>query len=215
MYNIIASGSTGNATIIDNKILIDCGVPYTSIKKYVKYLKLILLTHIHTDHFKKSTIKRLAKDRPSLRFGCGSFLVGDLIKCGVKPKQIDVYDNDKKYSYSDFYIKSFKLYHNVLNVGYKLNLNGYKVIYATDTNKIDTIAKGYDLYLIESNFDEEEITKRIEDKLNNNEKYIYEYSVLENHLSKQKCLNFIYDNIDEKGEYIFMHQHKKKGIELE
>ena len=69
-YNIISTGSDGNATILEDFVLIDCGVPYKALEPYVTKLKLVLLTHIHSDHFQKRTIKRLAEERPTLRFGC-------------------------------------------------------------------------------------------------------------------------------------------------
>ena len=60
-YKIISSCSTGNAVIIKDIILIDCGVSFKRLEKYYKNLKIILLTHVHRDHFKKETIKRLAQ----------------------------------------------------------------------------------------------------------------------------------------------------------
>ena len=35
-YNVIATGSSGNATIIENTILLDCGVSFNKLKKYSK-----------------------------------------------------------------------------------------------------------------------------------------------------------------------------------
>ncbi|MFA5407984.1 MAG: MBL fold metallo-hydrolase, partial [Bacilli bacterium] len=69
-YNIIATGSRGNAVVIEEDILIDCGVSFRKLKDYYKQFKIVLLTHIHADHFNKTTIKTLAKERPALRFGC-------------------------------------------------------------------------------------------------------------------------------------------------
>lgn len=46
-YNIIATGSKGNAVVIDQKILIDCGVSFKALSKVYRALKLVLLTHIH------------------------------------------------------------------------------------------------------------------------------------------------------------------------
>ena len=59
-YNIISTGSDGNATILEEFVLIDCGVPYKALEPYVPKLKLVLLTHIHSDHFQKRTIKGVA-----------------------------------------------------------------------------------------------------------------------------------------------------------
>ena len=88
-FNIISTGSQGNAVIIENSILIDCGVPFKLLEKHIKPLKLVLLTHIHSDHFNKTTIRRLAQERPTLRFACGEWLVPALVECGVPKRNID------------------------------------------------------------------------------------------------------------------------------
>ena len=206
-YNIISSGSQGNAVIIENIILIDCGVPFKALEKYYKDLKLVLLTHIHADHFKDITIKRLAKERPKLRFGCGNWLVRPLIELGVNPNNIDVLNDGTSYGYGVCNIIPFELKHNVPNQGYKIHFSFGKMIYATDTNNLNGIvARHYDLYMIEANYDDEEIKKRIAAKellgL-----YCYEKKVLRNHLSKAKCNDFIIRNCGPLSKYIYMHCH--------
>ena len=52
-YKIISSCSTGNATIIRDIILIDCGVTFKKLEKYYKQIKIVLLTHIHRRPFQK------------------------------------------------------------------------------------------------------------------------------------------------------------------
>ena len=47
-YNIISSGSQGNAVILNDFVLVDCGVSYKQLTPYVPKLKLVLLTHIHS-----------------------------------------------------------------------------------------------------------------------------------------------------------------------
>lgn len=47
MYNVIATGSTGNCVIYHQIIAIDMGVPFAAIKPYIKALRLVLLTHEH------------------------------------------------------------------------------------------------------------------------------------------------------------------------
>jgi hypothetical protein len=47
-YEVVATGSKGNAVLINDEILIDIGVPHKKIFPYFKKLKLVLLTHIHS-----------------------------------------------------------------------------------------------------------------------------------------------------------------------
>lgn len=60
-YKIISSCSTGNATIIRDIILIDCGVTFRKLEKYYKKLKIVLLTHIHRRSLQKRNNKKISK----------------------------------------------------------------------------------------------------------------------------------------------------------
>ena len=156
-YKILNSGSDGNCTLINEIIAIDMGVSYKQLTPHVKKLRLVLLTHVHSDHFNKATIKRLAKDRPTIRFGCCEWLVQELIDCGVDRKNIDVYEIGLFYDYGLFKIMPIKLYHDVPNCGYRVFYGDEKLIYATDTYTLDGIkAIEYDYYLIEGNYQDEE-----------------------------------------------------------
>lgn len=205
-FNILNSGSDGNGVIIEDIILIDCGVSFKKLEDYYKRLKIVLLTHIHGDHFNKKTISKLAIERPTLRFGCCEWLVKDLIECGVNKKNIDVYETGKTYSYKTFKVIPIKLYHDVPQCGYKLRLGVNKLIYATDTNKIEHIeAKNYDYYFIEGNYeDEEELHSRAVNDF-------YEDRVKKTHLSKVQATEWLMKNMGKNSKYIFMHEHKERG----
>lgn len=206
-YKIISSCSTGNATIIRENILIDCGVSFKRLEKYYRKLKIVLLTHIHRDHFNKTTIKKIAEERPTLRFACCNWLLDPLLECGVNRRNIDVLEIGTKYNYKLFKVVPIKLYHDVPQCGYRVLFDDYKIIYMTDTKTVEGIsAKNYDLYLIEGNYDEDEIENRIKEKQKNC-KYVYEFRAKNTHLSKQQASDFLLNNLGENSEYIFMHQH--------
>jgi len=206
-FDIIETGSTGNAMVINSTILIDCGVPFKKLSDYYRKLNLVLLTHVHGDHFYKTTIKRLSEERPILRFGCGQWLVQNLVDLGVNKRNIDVYQMNTVYDYKKFKIKPFDLVHNVPNCGYRINIEGEKLIYATDTNSMSHIdAKGYDYYFIEANYTEDEIRERIKEKEQQG-LFVYELDVLKNHLSKEKCDNWLYKNMSSNSQYVYMHGH--------
>lgn len=208
-YKIINSGSDGNATVIEDIILIDCGVSFQKVKNYYKKLKIVLLTHIHSDHFNKSTIKKLANERPTLRFACCHWLVNELLDCGVSKKNIDVLKIGVSYDYNMFKIIPIKAYHDVPNCGYRIFINNKKIIYITDTSTLEGIsAKNYDLYLIEANYDEIELKNRINKKIENNE-FVYELRVEDTHLSKKQCTEFFMENSMDTSILIYMHEHKE------
>ena len=209
-YNIISTGSDGNATILEDFVLVDCGVPYKALEPYVPKLKLVLLTHIHSDHFKKQTIKRLAAERPTLRFGCCRWLVPPLLAAGVPERQIDVLEPRTMYGYGLCNVIPFMLTHNVPNCGYKVHFPTRKAIYATDTNNMNGVqARGYDLYLSEANSQDEEIKAKIEEKKAAGQ-YAYELQVLKNHLSEAKCNDFLARNMQANSVYVPMHVHVDK-----
>lgn len=210
-YNIIATGSQGNAVVLNDAVLIDCGVPFKALQPYYSKLKLVLLTHCHGDHFNRTTIKRLAKERPMLRWGAGRWLIDRLVDCGVTKSNIDVFEFGQGANYGSFNVEPVQLHHNVPNCGYKLHFPTGKIFYATDTNNLNgVIAKDFDLYLVEANFEDEEIRARIAEKRETGA-YSYEIQVLENHLSKAKADDFIYKNIGQNGEYCYLHFHVEKG----
>ena len=192
-YKIISSCSTGNASIIRDIILIDCGVAFKRLEKYYKNLKLVLLTH------------------RTFRFACCEWLLKPLLDCGISRNNIDVLQIGTRYDYKLFKIVPIKLYHDVPQCGYRVIFDDYKVIYITDTNTVEGIsAKNYDLYLVEANYDEDEMQERIKKKQKECQ-YVYEFRAKENHLSKQQASEFLLENMGENSEYVFMHEHVERG----
>lgn len=211
-YTIISTGSQGNAVIVNEQVLIDCGVPYKDLKHYAYGFSLVLLTHIHSDHFNRATIHRLAEERPTLRWACCRWLVRHLVDAGVKPSNIDVLSDTATYNYGFVRVRPVILTHDVPNCGYKLwfAFPSAAVFYATDTNNLNGIeAKNFDLYLVEANYEDADIRDRIATKKEAGE-YAYELQVLNNHLSKEKCDDFIYSNIGAQGVYVYLHMHQDK-----
>ena len=211
--NILSTGSWGNAVILEKSVLIDCGVNFRALRPVYRDLKLVLLTHKHADHFKRNTVRKLAKERPTLRWGCCEWMVEPLVAAGVEKANIDVLEPDKTYAYGLCMVTPISLVHDVPNCGYKLHFPAGKVLYATDTNNLHGIeAPDYDLYLIEANYEDEDLQRRIEAKRESGN-FAYEYSVMKNHLSKAKAEDFIYANAGPDSRYIYLHCHRDKDNE--
>ena len=149
----------------------------------------------------------MAKERPTLRFGCCKWLVKRLVDCGVSPSQIDVLEIGTRYDYKQFAVVPVKLYHDVPNCGYRLYFGRVRAFYATDTRTLEGItAKGYDYYFVEANYITDEMKQRIKEKQDNGE-FAYELRAMNEHLSKEQAENWIYENMTQKGKYIFLHGH--------
>lgn len=210
-YNIISTGSQGNAVVLNDTILIDCGVTFKALKDVYRQLQIVLLTHEHGDHINKTTIKQLARERPTLRFACCDWLVPILLECDVSQRNIDVLEIGKLYDYRAFKVSPIKLYHNVSNCGWRIFANGKKAIYCTDTGHLQGIeAKDYDLYLIEANYTEEDLEERIIAKTATGQ-YCYELYVANRHLSKEQADEFLLENMGAHSNYVFLHGHKDKA----
>lgn len=208
-YNIISTGSKGNAVVLNKTILVDAGVPFKALTAVYRGLQLILLTHIHGDHFNKVTLRRLAEERPTLRFGCCEWLVHPLLECGVEKRQIDVYEPDCLYNYGLMTISPFRLIHDVPNCGYKIHFFAGQgsLLYATDTNSMAHVeAKGYDLYMLEANYNQDEIVGRIHEKQAAGI-FCHEYKALNNHLSKEKADSWLYSQMKHNSQYVYLHEH--------
>lgn len=210
-YDIIGTGSSGNAVVINKSILIDCGMSYKAMEPYAKNLKLVLLTHEHGDHFKPSSVKALARDRPTLRLGCCQWMVKLLLETGVDIRQIDVYEHGRVYRYAGLAdVRPESLMHNVPNCGWHITMNSEKLFYATDTGSLFGVsAKGYDLYLIEANHTEQELQERIKAKQAAGE-FSYETAVMNNHLSREQAKAWLQENAGANSRFVFLHQHKKE-----
>ena len=209
-YNIISSGSCGNATVINNEILIDCGVPFSQIHPYYKSLRLVLLTHIHGDHFCASTVYRLHDLRPTLRIACCKWMVDPLIKAGVSKKVIDVLTPMMVYNYGIAKIEAFKLVHDVPNCGYYIHADGESLFYATDAATLEGIrALDFDLYMIECNHHRAEIEAKIKAK-HDAGVYSYEVNAARNHLSWEQAFDWLAENAGPRSKFIPMHEHVDK-----
>lgn len=215
-YDVLSTGSQGNAVVINETILIDCGVPFKTLEPVVPDLKLVLLTHRHSDHFRPRTVAVLHKLRPCLRFGCCAWMVPLLQEAGVRARQIDLYDPGKAYRYPGLCcLLPEALTHNVPNCGYHLrDREGKRLFYATDTETLDGVtAKDYDLYLVEANHTRAELEARLRAKQEAGV-YAYEWDVAQNHLSREQAEDWIYQNIGPTGQYAFLHQHvePRRGV---
>lgn len=208
-YKVISTGSKGNAVLYHGCILVDIGVSFSLLEEYLWDIKLILLTHHHSDHFNMGTLKRVMEERPTLRLLCPVHMTRFIELSGNLSGNIDICDIGCSMDYGDFVIIPVQLYHDCENFGYRIIHGNYKIFHATDTHTLEGIeARNYDLLAVEHNYDEDQIHDSIKKKQENGQ-YVYEHRALNTHLSEQKAREFIYKNKGPNTKVLRLHQSDK------
>lgn len=222
--DVIATGSKGNAVLLNGRFLFDCGVPFNVLKGHLKGIQVVFLTHIHGDHFQKRTISKIHRVRPSIRFVCGrNLLVPLCCECGVSLENVILCEPGKQTSvywgpeYIEF--QCFDLIHNVGNVGWVVKVVGGSepgtAMYATDTQYIPVNMPGLDLYMVECNYHVDELKKRREKKISEG-KFLYEDTVEAAHMSHETVTAWLGQNAAAHSQVVFLHQHieNKEAAEI-
>jgi len=194
-YEIIASGSKGNCVIV-NDVMVDVGVPFNKIKDKLYDIKYLLLTHIHTDHIKPSTLKSVKQLFPRIKI-IGNHEVyqkfGVNVICNAG---FDVVTDD-------YTFLPFECEHDVLTYGYVWSFEAFEILYTTDTSSITNAPnKKYDYLFLESNHDEKKLEKASGQIKGNYNPYLSG----KRHLSTQDAKAFYYLNRrDKDSKWIELH----------
>ena len=153
-FDVIASGSKGNATLVftkENIFLIDLGIPakvleaeLTKFNKTTKDIDALFITHNHADHYRG--LKTVSPKKQYALFGTLPTSLSNVIEEG---KTIEM--NGVK-------ITPFMVSHDAVNpCGYVFEDEDEKLVYMTDTGKFLTrnlpLIKNPDYLIIESNHD--------------------------------------------------------------
>ena len=205
-YNIIGSSSKGNAIIVEEKILLDCGVTYIKLKSYLKDIKLIFISHIHKDHLLPTTIKKIAYEYPTIKFLTGSEeVVKKLVECGVNKKNILILKPSRWFDLGLIKAKLEPLEHDTPNYSLMFEYKAKKCVYIVDTANVENIeAKNYDLYLIESNYKDEILEEHLQSC--DDADRVYLDRVPFTHLSYSKANDFLINNMGKNSEFEYIHQ---------
>ena len=215
-YEIIGSSSEGNCIVVEDVLMLDCGIIYNKIKKYLSKVKLIFISHVHFDHLLPTAIKKISYNYPTIKFLTGSeFVVNKLVECGVNKKNIYILKSGIKYDLGLLKVKLEELYHDTPNYALKCEINGKKMLYAVDTNRIDHIqAKNYNLYLIENNYQKDLLQEHI-DNCENESMLYYLNRVPYTHLSSEQANSFLIENMGKYSNYEYIHQSKYNYKEVD
>lgn len=154
------SNSSGNFYTVEDEgqvLLLEAGIHIKEIKKALKFdfsnVVGCIVSHEHGDHSK--SISEL------LNIG---------VAVGSNEKTMSYIDHHRKFviepkkavKIGGFYVKAFKLVHDVDNFGYLIKTpSGKRILFATDTQYVLNQFSDVDVYMLECNFDLDSMRKAV------------------------------------------------------
>lgn len=219
-FSTIASGSSGNSTVIateHTKILIDAGVSGKQITQALNSLKItgdaidaLFITHEHIDHIKGAGVLSRKFDIPIYAtVGTWEAMEDKLGKIAPKNKQF-VYA-EEKCVVNDICVCPFSIPHDAAEpVGYSMEAENHKITIATDLGHITDNVKeklfGSELLLLEANHDEQML------KNGYYPEYLKKRILGENgHISNRAAGNLLCDIMSDKLKYVFLGHLSKEN----
>lgn len=200
-YNVIATGSKGNAVRIEN-VMIDCGIPFKRMRDELYKVDTLLLTHTHSDHIKPQTLEHIRKEFPRIR------VYGNWEVAQAYP--VDKIIGEKPFELKRGNVTVYPFYgkHDVTVTGFVIDFDGTRVFYATDTREVmNPTEYTMDYVFIECNYDEKKLKKLAKTYTHKG------YDPTANayrHLSVRKAKEFYYSNrTNEEAPMIELHQSER------
>jgi phosphoribosyl 1,2-cyclic phosphodiesterase len=168
--SILASGSTGNATLLESertRLLVDAGLGKKETLRRLALLGIsvdrvdaVLVSHEHTDHC--SGVPQMARTwrapvylTESTHHAIRSLLPGNAAK---KMERIEHIQPGQRFTIGDIEVSAFAIPHDAVDpLGFTFRAGGIKVAIVTDLGYLPELVKqhlrGTDLLILESNHD--------------------------------------------------------------
>lgn len=218
---ILGTGSTGNAVLIDDKIMIDCGLGVNKLLPYLQNVRHLFITHRHSDHLNISVLKNIAKKVSDSIIRFGLHVNSDCYEMIERkaPEIAEMIETDRLTSHSEielkidgveYKIETYPLYHDVENQGFVITKNGKTLIHATDTSTMkDAPNRQFDVILVEGNYDE---SKLIEYLKSDDRDVRYRAARNLRHLSIQSHENFVKSHSHPDTVSLMLHESYDFGL---
>jgi phosphoribosyl 1,2-cyclic phosphodiesterase len=222
-FSVLASGSTGNASLIetkDHKILMDAGLSGKKIKALlaavgvnIKDIDLVFLSHDHADH--SSGLGVLLRRYPQINAyansGTWQYLL-DTNKIGKIPvQQMNMIEPGQSQNLGDLEVTAFATSHDAAEPQYYVfSSGGQRLVCLTDTGyvseKVKAVISDADAYLMEFNYD---------DQMLRNGPYSWQLKqrILSDHghLSNDQAAQVLLDVISLRTKFLFLAHRSQKN----
>lgn len=209
---ILNTGSAGNCFILENEresLIIEAGVRFIEIKKALNFdlgkVVACLLSHEHLDHSKSA--KELFQAGVQVYASKGTFEAINLQTFGTTLKHL------KQRQIGNFKIIPFNVEHDAKEpLGFLINhWETGNILFATDTAFLNYKFPNLNQIIIEANFSEEILKQKT-----TNENIFLSSRIIKNHLSIEKCIDFLRMNdLKQVNNIVLIHLSDRNSHEKE
>lgn len=220
IYNLIATGSSGNCIIYHKSIMVDIGIKLKDkelIEPYMEDVKVIIITHRHSDHIQLPLMKWIIREYPNIMFmylqDVREYLDEKLIrrskgkKTPIEVPKETIIEPNKVYNLGIVKFQPISIYHDVPNIALYMRFkDNYKVFHATDTHTLKgiTIPKDTDLVAVEHHHLTNHYDDLIAEKILNDE-FSHEIGAKNVHMSFEDAVDFLTRNDLEGSKVVRLH----------
>lgn len=199
----LGSSSRGNCHFLTDgvtPVLLDCGVQWRKIREGLQFktsnLAGILVTHDHKDHCKG--VEGAVKAGIEVYMSKGT---AEMINC--QNHRINIIKAKKQFRLGTWFVLPFDVKHDAAEpLGFLLaNVNGKKILYATDSYYIKYMFNNLTHLLLECNYSQEILNKNVERGIVPSQQ---KKRVIKSHMSLETALNFLKANDLSKVEEIHL-----------
>lgn len=174
---ILATGSSGNSVLIDNRVVVDLGLTIKNYKSYgFENIEAVIITHPHGDHMKLPLVRHLLKE------GMTMYLPALVISAIVSENKVDVpslinsgqiivMESQQTFHIGDISVTPHPQKHyDIVNYALVMEKGDKRLLYATDLDTVEPSDIGvglldlgiFDVILLEGNYDEIYLREYIE-----------------------------------------------------
>jgi phosphoribosyl 1,2-cyclic phosphodiesterase len=217
---VLASGSTGNATLVsscDTHLLVDCGLVAKEVEGRLTQLGLhpsdlsgIIITHAHVDHYRSAGTIHCRYGVPVYTDLEADHAIRQRNSNGSyyrvkRPQQIPA-------AIGSIRVDVFATSHTVLGgrpMGFVLSAGGARVGIVTDTGSLSSKAirmlRGCEVLVVEANYDPDIIRAKLNDP-----DYTIDWNYLrwvasgEGHLSNEQCAQLLLETVTRETQHVFL-----------
>jgi phosphoribosyl 1,2-cyclic phosphodiesterase len=166
--NKLASGSSGNCYIINDDMMIECGLPINQIKKKSEFslhkINACLISHEHSDH--AQAVNDLLRLSVNIYMSAGTH---NALQLAPNLHNIHIFDVNNMVSINNYNVLPFPVFHDhkflpcADPLGFLIKTESEQLVYITDTSHVEYQFPNTTHFMIECNHSKELIDKSLEE----------------------------------------------------